>query len=254
MNNYSEFSAFIESVCTKVGCPDAAPYLQQGFRAYVESLSDTYADDKEARSKLKTKLIRHTPNGDEIVHAVSRSMNQPEAIPERHTKFIGKAAEKPKWLTREDVEKAVDAEHPDWTNGKGSAYLHTFKPREDLIKERQVSQFDDANSEIARQNADRLSKAPFEQIKAMFPKAYCKIQAEVWVRKFLKTETDPNTKQKTVLGAVGSWEPHVDDEHYPNPTMAADAAKRKYRPGHWQVFTVIPELRKAIPNLISSDM
>ena len=211
MNNFSEFSAFIESVCTKVGCPDAAPYLQQGFRAFVESFSDTYADDPFARNKLRTRLVRKPPTTKDIETSVTKSMDKGESN-----------------------QKAMSLDQ----FGKFYDKQQTEKQNERV---RQTGKYNDM---MARQNADTIRNLPWDNIKDLFPNAYCVLVGEVWQMKYLRRdkEKDVVTGKGKVLGAVGEYVPKTAPEKFDNPTMAALAAERFFTPGHWRVQRVIPEL------------
>lgn len=240
-----KYSAYIESVCQKVGCVEAVEALQKGFAVFCEAY-DPYemAARKRTIGQLRNNIKVTSPTGE------VRENRATNADPSgRKTTVIGAA--KPK--TREEIEKEVDAEHPEFTNENGNVNLGSYDARKQMIAQRQCEQFQKNNEDAARRNAALISRYPFYQIKEMFPNAYCKIQGEVWVRKFLKKERDKATGEMKVLGAVGSWEPDFDSTPYDNPTMAADAAQRKYSKGHWKIYTVIPELKAEIPNVIPAD-
>lgn len=240
-----KFSAYIESVCRKVGCLEAVETLQKGFSVFCEAY-DPYemAARRRTIGQLRNNIKVTSPTGE------VRANKAPTVAPAaRHTTVIGAA--KPK--TRDEISAEVDAEHPEFTNENGNVNVDAYKDRQHEIARRQCEQFQKNNEDVARRNAALIARYPFEQVKQMFPDAYCKVQGEVWVRKFLKKEKDKVTGETKVLGAIGSWEPEIDPTPYDNPTMAADAAKRKYSKGHWKVYTVIPELKAEIPNVIPSD-
>lgn len=245
MTEYQKtYSAFIESVCQKVGCPEAVETLQNGFKAFCESYDPaSIAERNRVIGQLRNNIKVTSPTG------VVRPNVAPSGEKEHKTTVIG--ATKP--MTRDDIAMQVDAEHPEFTNENGNVNLDSYGNRQQLIAQRQCEQFQKHNEDIARQNAAKIARYPFYQIKQMFPDAYCKVQGEVWVRKFLKKGKDPKTGETKVIGAVGSWEPDIDPMRYANPTMAVDAAKRKYTKGHWEIYTVIPELQASIPNVIDSD-
>lgn len=239
------YYAYIESVCKKVGCLEAVDSLREGFTALCEAY-DPYEMAARQRTigQLRNNIKVTSPTGE-----VRENNTTATATPTRKPTVIG--ATKPK--SREEIERDVDSEHPEFTNENGNVNIDSYDARKQMIAQRQCEQFQKNNEEVARRNAALIAQYPFEQIKQMFPSAYCKVQGEVWVRKFLKKERDKATGDIKVVGAIGRWEPDFDSEHYENPTMAADAAKRKYSPKHWKVYTVIPELQAEIPNVIPSD-
>lgn len=236
------FTAFIESICKKIGCTDATEALQKGFAVFCEAY-DPYEDAARRRaiSQLRNN-IKVTSSTGEV-----RPNNVTAVAPDRRTKVIG-------YKTRDEIAQEVDAAHPEFRDSKGNmSGFDAVKNRDNLIAQRMTEQFEKNNENMARRNAAAIAKLPFDTVKQMFPNAYLKIQGEVWVRKFLKKEKDAVTGKVNVTGAVGSWEKAIDSDEYDDVTTAITAAKRKYSPGHWKLYTIIPELQAQVTNVIPSD-
>ena len=60
------YAAFMESVCNKFSCPEALPVLQEGFRAFCESIltessSNIWDDDNDLADQLRVRFATEWP-------------------------------------------------------------------------------------------------------------------------------------------------------------------------------------------------